>query len=434
MSVTKDGSDDHNCGFTNKDPLHQAICRVVAGGITGRRGRRQRQPQRHAQHPGQLQRGHHRLRPGRHRWAPGWTRRQPLLLVGRLRQRRHVRELQQLRRRRRHHRPGQMHHVDDPGPSLRVHVGHVDGGPDRRRRRGALQVEPPERDPGRGPRGTPLPRQPELEGLDRPGSDPRAAARRVPHRPARDVRPDPGRSRPPDRRGRLDARRAVHGPAQRDVLRAGRSSSITSLPTGWTGALKRPASWAGPRPQTRSMSRSRAARPRARTRSASAAPTRVARSRARSRSPSSRTTRPRSPPTTTSSRPPASTLGRTAARIRVDVAGRDRPDQPRSPATRSSGARTAAPGASTRTVRRRPSTATYSRRLRYDLQVPCPSRRHRRPLEPVGGGRDEPLSTPTTTAARRDRAGAGAWRRLHELIGLRDDPESDRRRRPRRSR
>ena len=34
MSVTKDGRDDHNCGFTNKDPLHKAICRVVAGGIT----------------------------------------------------------------------------------------------------------------------------------------------------------------------------------------------------------------------------------------------------------------------------------------------------------------------------------------------------------------------------------------------------------------
>ena len=34
MSVTKAGSDDHNCGLTNHDPLHQAICRVVAGGIT----------------------------------------------------------------------------------------------------------------------------------------------------------------------------------------------------------------------------------------------------------------------------------------------------------------------------------------------------------------------------------------------------------------
>jgi subtilisin len=34
MSVTKAGSDDHNCGLTNHDALHQAICRVVAGGIT----------------------------------------------------------------------------------------------------------------------------------------------------------------------------------------------------------------------------------------------------------------------------------------------------------------------------------------------------------------------------------------------------------------
>ena len=34
MSVTKAGADDGNCGLTNHDPLHQAICRVVAGGIT----------------------------------------------------------------------------------------------------------------------------------------------------------------------------------------------------------------------------------------------------------------------------------------------------------------------------------------------------------------------------------------------------------------
>ncbi|HEX6868345.1 MAG TPA: S8 family serine peptidase, partial [Candidatus Limnocylindrales bacterium] len=34
MSVTKDGQDDGNCGFTNGDLLHRAVCRVVAGGIT----------------------------------------------------------------------------------------------------------------------------------------------------------------------------------------------------------------------------------------------------------------------------------------------------------------------------------------------------------------------------------------------------------------
>jgi subtilisin family serine protease len=34
MSVAKSGSDDANCGVSNKDILHQAICRVYAGGIT----------------------------------------------------------------------------------------------------------------------------------------------------------------------------------------------------------------------------------------------------------------------------------------------------------------------------------------------------------------------------------------------------------------
>ena len=34
MSVAKSGSDDVNCGITNKDVLHQAICRLYRGGIT----------------------------------------------------------------------------------------------------------------------------------------------------------------------------------------------------------------------------------------------------------------------------------------------------------------------------------------------------------------------------------------------------------------
>ena len=34
MSVAKSGRDDRNCGKSNNDPLHQAICRVVAGRIT----------------------------------------------------------------------------------------------------------------------------------------------------------------------------------------------------------------------------------------------------------------------------------------------------------------------------------------------------------------------------------------------------------------
>jgi subtilisin family serine protease len=34
MSVAKWGSDDRNCGLTNKDILHKAICRLVASGVT----------------------------------------------------------------------------------------------------------------------------------------------------------------------------------------------------------------------------------------------------------------------------------------------------------------------------------------------------------------------------------------------------------------
>ena len=34
MSVAKDGTDDNNCGFTNKDVIHKAICRLVATGVT----------------------------------------------------------------------------------------------------------------------------------------------------------------------------------------------------------------------------------------------------------------------------------------------------------------------------------------------------------------------------------------------------------------
>ena len=34
MSVAKSGADDRNCGLTNKDLIHRAICRLVASGVT----------------------------------------------------------------------------------------------------------------------------------------------------------------------------------------------------------------------------------------------------------------------------------------------------------------------------------------------------------------------------------------------------------------
>ncbi len=222
MSVTKPGSDDHNCGFTNNDPLHQAICRVVAGGITVVAAAANDHHNALEEHPRQLRRGHHRLGPCRHGRQGRRRRRQPLLLVGHVRQGRHVRELQQLRRRRRHHRAGQMHHVDDPGREVRLHVRDLDGVPDRGRRRGALQGEPPERDAGRGPRGAALPGQPPLGDVDRPRPVARAAPRRVEDPHARDLRlrPLPRRSHGPSKPARP--------PRSRSRSRAAaRSSSVS---------------------------------------------------------------------------------------------------------------------------------------------------------------------------------------------------------------
>ena len=82
MSVAKTGSDDHNCGLTNHDPMHQAVCRLVASGVTVVAAAGNNQLQRGAPGPGQLQRGHHGLGARRQRRPPGRRRRQGVLLVG----------------------------------------------------------------------------------------------------------------------------------------------------------------------------------------------------------------------------------------------------------------------------------------------------------------------------------------------------------------
>ena len=114
---------------------------------------------------------------------------------------------------------------------------------DRRRR--PVQVEPTERHAGRGQGGAPLPRQHRLEDLDRPRSDPRAAARRLAARRSRDVRA-PGVVDAEERRGGDDRLRC------RSRSRAARPSSSGSsssprrcpmagpahrarAPVGWTG-------------------------------------------------------------------------------------------------------------------------------------------------------------------------------------------------------
>ena len=235
MSVAKAGSDDSNCGLSNHDVLHQAVCRLVAGGITVVAAAANDHASARGPRAGGLQRGHHGLGARRHGRQARRPRRQPLLFVGRLRQGRHVRRLQQLRQRRRPHRAGQVHLVDEARGLVPVHVGDVHGRPGGDRRGRALQGGPPERDPGRGQGGAPVPRHLRLEDLHGPGSVSREAARRLAARAARDVRPRHLGARLHQPVGRHLAAAGVDHP-QQHVLRAG-PPDVTSLPSGWSASL-----------------------------------------------------------------------------------------------------------------------------------------------------------------------------------------------------
>ena len=246
MSVAKAGADDGDCGVNNSDILHQAICRLVAGGTYGRRRGRQRPRLGLEARPGGLQRGHHRLGPRRHGRQARRPRRQPLLLVGRLRQGRHVRRLQQLRQRRRPDRAGQVHLVDEARELVPVHVRDVHGRPGGDRRGRPLQVEPPERDAGRGQGGAPVPRHLDWKTSTDPDSVPREAPRRLEARAARDVQP---RHRVGARsRRRPAARLAVPVTLTRSARSSSASASRSPRAIRLDGDASRPpASSAGPR-------------------------------------------------------------------------------------------------------------------------------------------------------------------------------------------
>ena len=97
MSVAKTGSDDHNCGLTNHDPMHQAVCRLVGSGVTV------------VAAAGNNHFNAARLVPASYNevitvsaladsdGTPGRGGRPRVQLVGRLRQGRHVRQLLELR-------------------------------------------------------------------------------------------------------------------------------------------------------------------------------------------------------------------------------------------------------------------------------------------------------------------------------------------------
>ncbi len=141
--------------------------------------------------------------------------------------------------------PGKCIWSTKPGNTYAYIVRDVDGRARGHRRGRALQVEPPERDPGRGQGGAPVPRHLRLEDLDRPGLVPREAARRLAARAARDVRPrhlgarlhEPvGRGRRRSRSRSTAAARSSSGSAStsRRCRPAGPPRSGPSSLLGWT--------------------------------------------------------------------------------------------------------------------------------------------------------------------------------------------------------
>ena len=113
MSVAKTGSDDHNCGLTNHDPMHQAICRLVASGVTVVAAAGNNHFNAARLGPGRATTRSSRSRRSRTATAsPGGVGGNACYSWGTLRQRRHVRQLLELRPRRRPDRARQVHLVD----------------------------------------------------------------------------------------------------------------------------------------------------------------------------------------------------------------------------------------------------------------------------------------------------------------------------------
>ena len=118
--------------------------------------------------------------------------------------------------------PGKCIWSTMPGPATATSSGTSMAAPHVTGAVALVKASRPYADPGRGQGGAPVPRHPRLEDLDRPGLDPREAARRLAARPARRLR----RSRPrrPAAVGR--GRRRGRGPGH--ARRAARPSSSGS--------------------------------------------------------------------------------------------------------------------------------------------------------------------------------------------------------------
>ena len=180
MSVAKDGKDDENCGTSNKDVLHQAICRLVKGGITVVAAAANDCGSAIA--PGARRRTTRSSRS--RRWPTRTGSRAASAASAATRGARYDKDDTFANFSNYGHdvdliAPGKCIWSTKPGQHVRVLVGDVDGGPRGDRRGRALQGEPADGDPDRGQGGAPVPRHARLEDLDRPGHPPREAARRL---------------------------------------------------------------------------------------------------------------------------------------------------------------------------------------------------------------------------------------------------------------
>ena len=235
MSVTKSGPDDGNCGVTNNDILHQAICRRRRRRDHGRRRRGQRQPRASTTVPARYNEvitvsaladtdGKAGGLGGNRCFSWGGYDKDDTFA-----------DFSNYGCGRRPHRPRQVHLVHDPGPGYAYLSGHVHGRPDGHRRRRALQGQPAEGDAGRGPRGPSLSRQPR-SGRPRPirtRPTSRCSTSRASGRSGRST--SDARSVAPVGRGRSTTR---VDPVHRRI--AARPSSSVSVcrsrrvPAGWT--------------------------------------------------------------------------------------------------------------------------------------------------------------------------------------------------------
>ena len=112
MSVGKSGQDDHDCGNTVPSAMHQAVCRVVAGGIPIAVAAMNASTFASKLRAGRLQRGHHRERAGRYGRAPGGNGGSACYSWGGYDSDDTFANFSNYRRRRRPHRARQVHPLD----------------------------------------------------------------------------------------------------------------------------------------------------------------------------------------------------------------------------------------------------------------------------------------------------------------------------------